>query len=112
VPQSQAGAEIPVTALDDRPMTRTPPPVEGWEWHECTDDGWAHLYDPRNLRGDGSDRLMLVRPWCETLQRFPLDHGRTSVSPQKVIPKPGRVCPTCASQNEHRRIEVPSARRR
>jgi hypothetical protein len=101
-----------VTAVDDRLLTRTPPPVEGgWEWHECSDDQWAHLYHVAQLRGDGCDRATLVRPWCETLQVFPLDHSRTGVSRNKVIPQPGRTCPGCASQNEHRRVEVPHARR-
>lgn len=99
-----------MTALDER--LRTPPPVaDWWEWHECADDGWSHLYHRAQLRGEGSDRIELVRPWCETLQRFPLDHSRESISRRKVIPTPGLVCPCCASQNEHRRVEVPRARR-
>ncbi|WP_410644625.1 hypothetical protein [Amycolatopsis sp. lyj-346] len=95
----------------ERPQRMQDPPVLGWEWHECADDGWAHLYDGAQLRGDGSERVPLVRPWCETLQRFPLDHARSTVSRDKIIPVPGRTCPGCASQNEHRRIEVPRARR-
>ncbi|RSM35069.1 hypothetical protein DMA12_45655 [Amycolatopsis balhimycina DSM 5908] len=102
-----------MTALAVRPSgRRTPPPVAGWEWHECSDDGWAHLYFGVQLRGDNSARDPLVRPWCETLQRFPLDHARQSVSESKVIPKPGRTCPGCASQNEHRRVELPCPQQR
>ncbi len=90
----------------------TPPPVDGgWEWHEYADDGWAHLYTWRELRGEDSGRVVLVLPWCETLQRFPLAHFKVSVSRKKVIPGVGRTCPWCARQNEHRRIEVPRARR-
>ena len=106
-----------MTALDDRPPThhkpRVPAAGDGWEWHEFTGgDGWAHLYLGSELRGERSQRLVLVRPWCEMRQRFPLDHDRFSVSRQKVIPKPGTTCSLCADQNADRRVAVPCPRGR
>ena len=99
-----------MTAATVRPPRWQAPPVAGWEWHICADDGWAHLYFGAQLRGEERERNPLVRPWCEVSQRFPLDHARHSVSENKVIPQPGRICPGCAAQNEHRRVELPCQR--
>jgi hypothetical protein len=104
-----------VTALDDQPSTHTrpqQPAVDGWEWHEFDGAGeiLAHLYLGSELRGERSHRLVLVRPWCETLQRFPLDHDRPSVTKHKVIPQPGRTCPVCVSRNRARWVDIPHPR--
>jgi hypothetical protein len=98
-----------VTALEDRPVRHAAGPRRDfWEWHEFTEgDGWAHLYLHSEM---ANPRLVLLLPWCLINDPFPLEHDRPSVSRGRVIPKPGRICPVCASQNEHRRIEVPRAR--
>ncbi|MEV5715387.1 hypothetical protein AB0L41_15915 [Amycolatopsis mediterranei] len=97
-----------MTTLDDGPMTGTDSYQDFWEWHEFTGgDGWAHLYLHSQM---ANPRLVMLLPWCLTDVRFPLEHDRPSISRRRVIPRPGRVCPVCAAQNERRRIEVPRAR--
>ncbi|WP_410619398.1 hypothetical protein [Amycolatopsis sp. cmx-8-4] len=98
-----------MTALDDlRTSPGTTSPRDFWEWHEFTGgDGWAHLYLHSELT---NTRLSMLLPWCLINDRFPLEHDRPSISRSRVIPKPGRSCPVCASQNEHRRIGARRAR--
>lgn len=97
-----------MTALDDGLTTDADSRRDFWEWHEFTGgDGWAHLYLHSEI---ANPRLIMLLPWCLTDVRFLLEHDRPSISRHRVIPKPGRVCPVCASQNEHRRIGVPRAR--
>ena len=90
-----------MTALDERPLARIAKPLcDFWEWHEFTgDDGWAHLYRHSEI---ANPRLVLLLPWCLINDRFPLEHDRPGISRRRVIPKPGRACPVCASRNEHR----------
>ena len=90
-----------MTALDDRPSWIPRPRQDWWEWHEFAADGWAHLYHHSEI---ANPRLVMLLPWCLVDVRFPLEHDRPSVSPQRVIPKPGRACPVCAAQNEHRQV--------
>jgi hypothetical protein len=98
-----------MTTLDDRPLTHTARPRgDFWEWHEFIGgDGWAHLYLHSEM---ANPRLVMLLPWCLVNDRFPLEHDRPSISRHRLIPKPGRMCPVCGSQNEHRRIEVPRGR--
>lgn len=97
-----------MTAVDDRATARSAAVEDSWEWHEFGGgDGWAHLYLRSAMR---NQRLEMLLPWCLRAAPFPLEHDRPSISRRKVIPVRGRTCPVCASQNEHRQIEVRRAR--
>ncbi|HEY3480580.1 MAG TPA: hypothetical protein VGL02_16925 [Streptomyces sp.] len=97
-----------MTALDDRPQTRSPrPAVSRWEWHLFEADGWAHLYRVAEL---ANRRLELLLPWCLLRAPFPLEHDRASIDPRPVpAPRPSSpgTCPACAA---HSWAQIPNPR--
>ncbi|MEV6879776.1 hypothetical protein [Amycolatopsis sp. NPDC051128] len=100
-----------MTALDDRPPTRTLvlPARNRWEWHLFEADGWAHLYRVADL---ANPRLDLLLPWCLLRAPFPLEHDRPSIDPRVMIPARGGTCQACAAHAwaciPHPRIGTPA----